>query len=61
MLKVTMKFLQLLTQENGQEIVEYALVVALMVFGVAAGMQAVATGLNTEFNHVSAALVSYSS
>jgi pilus assembly protein Flp/PilA len=61
MRKVGRKILQLLAHENGQDLVEYALVVALMAFGVAAGMQAVASGVNGEFNYVSAALVSYSS
>lgn len=59
MLKFVQKFLQLLAQEEGQDLVEYALVVALMAFGVAAGMQAVAAGINGEFTHVSATLVSY--
>lgn len=61
MLKVGQKFLQLLAQEDGQDLVEYALVVALMAFGVVAGMQAVASGVNGEFMRVSATLISYTS
>jgi pilus assembly protein Flp/PilA len=59
MLTVAQKFLQILAQDDGQDVVEYALVVALMAFGVAAGMQAVASGLNGEFMVVSVSLVSY--
>lgn len=59
MLKVAQRFLQLLAQEDGQDLVEYALVVGLMAFGVAAGMQAVASGINGEFTRVSATLVSH--
>ena len=61
MLKVAHKFLQLLAQEDGQDLVEYALVVALMAFGVAAGMQSVAAGISGEFMRVSATLISYTS
>jgi pilus assembly protein Flp/PilA len=57
--KVLKKLLQLLTQENGQDVVEYALVIALLAFGVAAGMRSVAAGLSGEFTRVSATLVSY--
>jgi pilus assembly protein Flp/PilA len=49
----------LLDDENGQDLVEYALVVALIAFGCTAGMQAVATGLNTAFNNISTTLASY--
>jgi pilus assembly protein Flp/PilA len=61
MLKVAQKFLQLRVQEDGQNLVEYALVAALLAFGVAAGMESVASGINGEFRHVSATLISYTS
>ena len=61
MLKVAQRFLQLLRQEDGQDLVEYALLVALMAFGVVAGMQAAAAGINGEFTRVSATLISYTS
>ncbi len=61
MLRAAQKFLQLLDQEDGQDLVEYALVVALMAFGVVAGMQSVAAGVSDEFNRVSATLLSYTS
>jgi Flp pilus assembly pilin Flp len=41
------------------EEVEHALVVALMAFGVAASLQAVASGINGEFVRMSASVVSY--
>jgi Flp pilus assembly pilin Flp len=39
--------------------VEYALLVALLGFGVAAGIQSVAAGISGEFTRVSATLISY--
>lgn len=59
MLKAAQKLLQLLAQEDGQDLVEYALLVALLAFGVAAGMQSISTGINGEFTRVSATLISY--
>jgi pilus assembly protein Flp/PilA len=59
MLRVAQGFVNLLKQEDGQDLVEYALVVALMAFGVVAGLQAVASGVNGEFMRVSSTLISY--
>jgi len=59
MLKVAQKYLHLLAKEEGQNMVEYALVVALMGFGVVAGIRSVTAGISGEFNRVSATLVSY--
>jgi pilus assembly protein Flp/PilA len=42
--------------EEGQDLVEYALVVALIAFGATAGMGALATGINTAFTNVSTQL-----
>lgn len=49
----------LLKQEHGQDLVEYALVVALIAFGATAGMKSLATGINTAFNGISTKLGSY--
>jgi pilus assembly protein Flp/PilA len=49
----------LLAEETGQDLVEYALVLALIAFGCTAGMQALAGGINTAFNNVSTTLASY--
>jgi pilus assembly protein Flp/PilA len=43
-------------QEEGQDLVEYALVVALIAFGATAGMGALASGINNAFNTISSTL-----
>ncbi len=43
----------LMTREEGQDLVEYALVVALIAFGAIAGMNALSGELNTAFNTIS--------
>jgi pilus assembly protein Flp/PilA len=48
----------LLQKEEGQDLVEYALVVALIAFGAVAGMQVLATGLNNSFNTIANVLSS---
>ena len=53
MLKVHFKIHSLMTGEDGQDLVEYALVVALLAFGCVAGMQSLASGINIAFNSVS--------
>lgn len=50
------KFRALKDQEEGQDLVEYALVVALIAFGATAGMGALAGGINQAFNTISATL-----
>jgi pilus assembly protein Flp/PilA len=50
---------RLAVQEHGQDLVEYALVVALIAFAATAGMKALATGMNTAFSNVSSKLGSY--
>ena len=50
------KFQALKNQEEGQDLVEYALVVALIAFGATAGMGALAGGINTAFNTISTTL-----
>jgi pilus assembly protein Flp/PilA len=48
----------LVEREEGQDLVEYALVVALIAFGAIAGMQFLATGLNNAFDTISDVLSS---
>lgn len=55
-LKLLVKMQELLNREEGQDLVEYALVVALIAFGATAGMGALATGINTAFGHISTSL-----
>jgi pilus assembly protein Flp/PilA len=51
-----LKFQDLKNNEEGQDLVEYALVVALIAFGATAGMTSLATGINTAFSNVSSQL-----
>jgi pilus assembly protein Flp/PilA len=59
LLKLLIKFQDFRSREEGQDMVEYALVVALIAFGATAGMKALATGLNTAFKGISTTLGSY--
>jgi len=43
-------------ESEGQDLVEYALVVALIAFGAVAAMQGLATEINTAFNVISSDL-----
>ncbi len=45
-----------LVQDEGQDLVEYALVVALIAFGAITGMGYLATGLNNAFSGISTTL-----
>ncbi len=57
--KIYFKVQDLMSREEGQDLVEYALVVALIAFAATAGMKALASGLNTAFSNVSSKLGSY--
>ena len=56
LLKLYVKFQDLVSHEEGQDLVEYALVVALIAFGATAGMGALAGGINKAFNTISTTL-----
>jgi pilus assembly protein Flp/PilA len=56
LLKLYVKFQDLASREEGQDLVEYALVVALIAFGATAGMGRLATAINTAFSNVSSQL-----
>ncbi|MGD0831244.1 MAG: Flp family type IVb pilin [Terracidiphilus sp.] len=58
LLKLYVKLQDLTNREEGQDLVEYALVVALVAFGATAGMGKLATGLNTAFSSISSTLAS---
>ncbi|MCU1247995.1 MAG: Flp family type IVb pilin [Edaphobacter sp.] len=53
--------LQILKDENGQDLIEYALVVALIAFAATAGMSTVATAINTAFTSIGTKLTTYTS
>jgi pilus assembly protein Flp/PilA len=56
LLKLYVKFQDLMSREEGQDLVEYALVVALIALGAVAGMGALAKGINTAFQTISTTL-----
>jgi pilus assembly protein Flp/PilA len=45
-----------LMQEDGQDLVEYALVVALIAFAATSGMKTLSSDINSAFNKVGTAL-----
>lgn len=49
-------FRQLIDREEGQDLVEYALVVALIAFGAITGMGFLANGLNNAFSDIAGTL-----
>ena len=51
--------LQMLKDESGQDLIEYALVVALIAFAATAGMSQLATAINTAFNHLGTTMTTY--
>ena len=51
--------LQILKDENGQDLIEYALVVALIAFAATAGMSSVAAAINAAFISISGKISTY--
>jgi len=51
----------LLSDERGQDLIEYALVVALIAFAATAGMNTVANNINTAFTNIGTKLTTYTS
>jgi pilus assembly protein Flp/PilA len=56
MLKLFVKMQTLMAREEGQDLVEYALVVALVAFGATAALKTLGTGLNTAVSQISSTL-----
>jgi pilus assembly protein Flp/PilA len=56
--KLYLRQLSALLPENGQDIVEYALVVALMAAAAVAGMRTMANAMNTVFTNIGNVLTS---
>jgi pilus assembly protein Flp/PilA len=52
-------FLTFCKEEDGQDLIEYALVVALIAFAATAGMSAVATKINLAFTNIGSTLTTY--
>jgi len=49
---------RLLQGEEAQDLVEYALIVALVAFGATAALQTLGNGLNSAFTAISSTLIS---
>lgn len=56
LLKMYLRIQTLMNDEEGQDLVEYALVVALVAFGAGAGMRTLSTEINKAFNTISSDL-----
>jgi len=52
---------QIFREENGQDLIEYALVVALIAFAATAGMNTVAGKINAAFTNIGNKLTTYTS
>ena len=51
--------IQILLNDNGQDLIEYALVVALIAFAATVGMSTVASDINTAFTNIGTKLTKY--
>jgi pilus assembly protein Flp/PilA len=56
LLRLYLKFQDLMHREEGQDLVEYALIVALIALSGTVGMKSLAGGINHAFDSVSVAL-----
>jgi pilus assembly protein Flp/PilA len=54
-------FRNLIKDESGQDIIEYAIVVGLIAFGATATMKSFATSISTAFSQVAGKLTTYTS
>jgi pilus assembly protein Flp/PilA len=59
LMKLSAKIQTVLMSEEGQDLIEYALVVALIAFAATAGMGTVATAINLAFTHIGTKLGVY--
>ena len=57
--KLSLKIQNMLSHEEGQDLIEYALVVALIALAATAGMTTVATAINTAFTGIGTKLGTY--
>jgi pilus assembly protein Flp/PilA len=61
-LKLGLKICRRLVKRNqGQDLIEYALVVALIAFAAAAGMSSVASQINAAFTNIGTKVTTYTS
>jgi pilus assembly protein Flp/PilA len=57
--KLYSKIQNLMQREEGQDLIEYALVVALIAFAATAGMGTLANNINTAFTNIGSTLTTY--
>jgi len=57
--KICITALKLIHDEQGQDLIEYALIVALIAFAATAGMSTLASDINTAFANIGSTLVTY--
>jgi pilus assembly protein Flp/PilA len=55
---LSIKLMRLISDEEGQDLVEYALVVALIALAATVGMNSLATAINTGFTNIATTLSS---
>jgi pilus assembly protein Flp/PilA len=56
LLKLSIKLQTLLSNEEGQDLIEYALVVALIAFGATAAMKTLSSDINNAFSQIGSTL-----
>jgi pilus assembly protein Flp/PilA len=56
---LSIKLKNMLSGDEGQDLIEYSLVVALIAFAAVAGMNTVATDINQAFTNIGTKLVGY--
>jgi pilus assembly protein Flp/PilA len=61
MMSLYFTFQEMIRREEGQDLIEYALVVALIALAATAGMQTVAVDINAAFTSIGSKLTSYTS
>ena len=59
LLKLYCTLQTLMLREEGQDLIEYALVVALIAFAATAGMSTLAQDINTAFTSIGSTLTTY--
>jgi len=60
LLKIYVK-MQIFKKDNGQDLIEYALIAALIALAATAGMNTVATDINAAFTNIGGKLTKYTS
>jgi pilus assembly protein Flp/PilA len=59
MWKLAINVQSILSNEDGQDLIEYALVFVLIAFAATAGMGTVATNINTAFSNIGTTFATY--